>query len=222
VPFVNAYALTKTAQDVKADEIATMQRVFDRPTRFTLNALYVKLATKEDQFAVCEFKEGFGSVPAWRYLGPQVAGGKRSHKSFEKRLIAKGLMLPSEYAVPGKGAQLDAFGNVSASALTRMLSDLGAQNDSAQNATARSRKRARGRNRGQYLVLRGQGGAPPGVYLRKGARAIMPFMMFVRSPSYKPRFPFYERAQIITAQNYARRFAEGWERYVTPRLAQAA
>jgi hypothetical protein len=114
IPFVNAYALTKTAQDVRLDEIETMQRVFDKPTRFTLNALYVRPATKQDQFAVCEFKEGFGSVPAWRYLGPQVVGGKRSHKSFEKRLIAKGLMLASEYAVPGKGAQLDAFGNVSA------------------------------------------------------------------------------------------------------------
>jgi hypothetical protein len=85
---------------------------------------------------------------------------------------------------------------------------------------AKSRKRAKGRARGQYLVLRGEGGALPGVYVRKSARAIMPFMMFVRSPSYRSRFPFYERVRIITQANYARRFAEGWAKYVASRLTR--
>lgn len=220
IPFVNAYALTKTAQDVRADEIATMQRVFDRPTRFTLNALYVRPATKSDQFAVCEFKEGFGSIPAWRYLGPQVVGGKRSHKSFEKRLIAKGLMKPNEFAVPASHAPVDAYGNVTGAFITRMLSMLGAQNDSAQNTTLKSKARAKAR--GQYLVLREDAHVQPGVYHRKGARGIEPVFIFTRPPTYRPRFPFYERAQIVTQQNYARRFAEGWGRYVTPKLPKAA
>jgi hypothetical protein len=62
---------------------------------------------------------------------------------------------------------------------------------SARRTTARrtaQRNRAgsaKGRARGQYLVPRGEGGAPPGVYVRKGARAIMPFMIFVRSPSLR-------------------------------------
>ena len=91
-PFAVAYGLTKTAQDIKAAEIDVMKDVFDRPIRFTLNALFEKPATKADLTAVVEFKEGFGSVPAWRYLGPQVAGGSRSTKSGERKLIDAGIM----------------------------------------------------------------------------------------------------------------------------------
>ena len=47
-PFALAYALTKTAQDIKAAEIDVMKNVFDRPTRFTLNVLFLKPATKTD------------------------------------------------------------------------------------------------------------------------------------------------------------------------------
>ena len=47
IPFVTAFALTKTAQDIKGAEVAVIAEVFDRPTRFTLNALYVKPATKQ-------------------------------------------------------------------------------------------------------------------------------------------------------------------------------
>ena len=90
VAFWTAAALTATANDVKDAEVAKMAEVFDRPTRFTLGALYVKPATPNDLTAEVRFKEGFGSVPAWRYLGPQVEGGNRHHKSFELRLDGAG------------------------------------------------------------------------------------------------------------------------------------
>ena len=124
-PFALAYALTKTAQDIKVAEIDVMKNVFDRPTRFTLNALFVKPATKTDLTAIVEFKEGFGSVPAWRYLGPQVAGGARSTKSSERRLIEAGIMKSNEVIVPGQGIKRDAYGNVPGSTMNRILSDLG-------------------------------------------------------------------------------------------------
>jgi len=110
VPYVTASALTATAYDAKADEVEVMAKVFDRPTRFTLNALYVKGARKDNLVATVEFKEGFGSIPAWRYLGPQIMGGKRAYKSHEKRLISAGIMESGEYAVPGRAVKLDAYG----------------------------------------------------------------------------------------------------------------
>lgn len=81
IPFLTAYALTKTAQDIKDAEYKLIGQVFDRPTRFTLNSLFVRPATKSNLVASVEFKEGFGSVPAWRYLGPHVDGGGRQKKS---------------------------------------------------------------------------------------------------------------------------------------------
>ena len=125
-----------------------------------------------------EFKEGFGSVPAWRYLGPQVAGGTRLTKSGELQLIEAGIMRSNEVIVPGQGIKRDAYGNVPGSIMNRILSDLGQGRTRQQNTTAQSRKRNAGRNRGRYLVLR-PGGVPgwprsdrdvhPGIYHQRCA-----------------------------------------------------
>jgi hypothetical protein len=228
-PFAVAYALTKTAQDIKADEVTEMKSVFDRPTRFTLNALFVKPATKTDLTAIVEFKEGFGSVPAWRYLGPQVVGGFRATKSGERRLIAAGLMKSNEVIVPGKGTKLDAYGNVPGSIMNRILSDLGARADKAQNTTEKSRKRNAGRNRGRYFVLR-PGGVPgfprsnrdvhPGIYHQaSGGRGVVPVLVFVQQPRYQKRFDFYGLAQRVADARLMRHLAEGWQRFVVKRAA---
>lgn len=210
IPYVTASALTRTAYDAKDAEVKVMSEVFDRPTRFTLNALFVKGANKNNLTAIVEFKEGFGSIPAWRYLGPQVMGGGRKHKSHEKRLISAGLMRSDEFAVPGLGIKLDAHGNVPGSILNRILSDLGARQDAAQNSTARSRKRRRSAKRGRYVALRQQDGVRPGIYHRAGTRTIVPVLVFVRAPRYEKRFPFYETAQRVMQLNFARHFRQEW------------
>jgi len=217
VPFVTAFALTKTAQDIKAEEIVVMARVFDRPTRFTLNALYVKPATKRDLTAEVRFKDGFGSVPAWRYLGPEVEGGPRSKKSFERALERRGLLRADEFCAPGTGVQLDASGNVPGGIITRMLSSLGANPDPLSNTTARSKKR--NVRAGKFFILRGVAGVHDGIYERVAGREIRPFMIFVRQPRYKKRFPFYETAQAVFEANFAKNFRIGWARYAGRRAA---
>lgn len=216
LPFVTAHALTKTAQDIKAAEIAEMTSVFDRPTRFTLNALYVKPATKTDLSAVVEFKEGFGSIPAWRYLGPQVEGGARAKKAHERRLERAGILRSDEFVVPGKGIKLDAFGNVPGGIIERILSQLGAAEQRAgytANATARSLKRASRRNVGRYFVLRGTAAAD-GVYHRISVREAVPVLMFVKAPRYQKRFAFYEIGARVFDERFALRYREGFQRYV--------
>lgn len=214
VPFVTAYALTKTAQDIKRDEVEVMLKVFDRPTRFTLNSLFMKPATKRDLVAMVYFKEGFGSIPAWRYLGPQVEGGGRKKKSHERAFERAGILQSHEFIVPGKGVKLDAFGNMRGGEITRILSALGANPDPLSNSTSRSRKRnARVR---RYFVLRGHGQAPDGVYERKGT-GIVPVMVFVSAPRYEKRFPFFETARATYNRVFAGHFREGWRRYAKPR-----
>ncbi|WP_262048655.1 hypothetical protein [Bradyrhizobium sp. Bra78] len=230
-PIVTAYALTKTGQDIKAAEIDSMKSVFDRPTKFTLNALYLKPATKTDLVAEVYFKDGFGSLPAWRYLGPQVEGGARVHKSHELRLIRAGLMQAEEFAVPGSGIKLDGFGNVPGSTITRILSQLGAAEQKAgyqANATGSKRSRAKKKKAGTYFVLRpGAGGradrnVAPGIYFRDGARGMVPAIMFVRAPRYQKRFPFYETARATFDQKLVARAREGWQRFVGDKLKVAA
>jgi hypothetical protein len=214
VPFVTAFALTKTAQDIKDEAIVLMAKEFDRPTRFTLNALQVKPATKRDLTAIVSFKEGFGSVPAWRYLGPQVEGGLRSHKSFELRLIRAGIMRSNEFAVPGGGAQLDGSGNIPGGKIELMLSQLGAAEQFSgyqANATARSNKRKL--YRGAWFAMRDVKGAPDGVYVRTGGRTAKPFILFVVQPRYRKRFPFYEIAKRVFQDRFAKNFSIGWARY---------
>jgi hypothetical protein len=146
VPFVAAFALTNVMKDAREAERKTMRSVFDRPTNFTLNALQVRPATKQRLQAELGFKEGFGSVPAWKYLGPQVAGGPRKAKRFELALRAKGILRSNEFCVPGRGTQLDGYGNMNRGQIVRILSALGAASGAAQNTVRRPKRSTRKRN----------------------------------------------------------------------------
>lgn len=223
-PFVTAYALTKTAQDIKAAEIASMKSVFDRPSRYTLNALYMKPAKKNDLVAEVYFKDGSkGSVAAWRYLGPQVEGGMRKHKSHELRLIRAGIMKSDEFVVPGSGQRLDTYGNVRGSDIERILSQLGAAEQWAgytANAT-NSRRSKRKRRFNAFFVLRGAQ-APDGIYRRNSADKIEPMLMFVRAPRYKKRFPFYETSRQVFDARFTAHAREGFNRFVASRMKKAA
>lgn len=223
IPFLTAFSLTKTAQDIKAAELEVMGQVFDRPTKFTMNALYVKPATKTDLTAVVEFKEKAAkSIPAWRYLGPHVEGGGRDKKSHERGLERVGILRSDEWAIPGRNVPVDAFGNVPGKVFLRILSQLQAAEQfagSSSNMTARSRKRALKAAGGRYFVMRNSKTAPDGIYLRENAGTkITAVLLFVKQPQYKKRFPFYETAQRVYEQNVAPNFRAGWEKYVEPRL----
>ena len=213
LPFVLAHALTKTASDIRPAEIEKMAEVFDRPTRFTLNALQVVPATKQDLRSAVTFKQGFGSIPAQRYLGPEVEGGGRVHKSHERAMISAGIMRQGEYAVPGQGVRLDAHGNVPGATFVRILSQLQASRDPQQNMTTRSRRRAVKRAGGRYLLIRNTPNAPDGIYFRAGAGDIVPVLLFVRPPSYSKRFPFFETAQHVVGRRLGVHFAEAMRRY---------
>lgn len=220
IPFVTAYALTKVAYDIKDEEVQVMARVFDRPTRFTLNSLYVEAATKRRLQAAVRFKEGFGSVPAWRYLGPLVDGGPRAKKGHERALERAGILQPSEFVIPGRGVKLDAFGNMKGSEITRILSALGANPDRLSNKTAASAKRNKNWARYKYVVIRGARGLRDGIYHRK-ARQIVPIMIFVSQPRYRPIYPHQRTAREIFRLNFGRRFQEGVNRFIQPRTPKA-
>ncbi len=187
VPFAASLALNETAKDTRARHKELLPVIFDRPTRFTLNYLQVVPSRKETLVARLEAKDFRNKRE--HYLAPSVQGGRRNHKGFEKWLIARGLMRPSEFAVPAGGGRFNSFGNMSPGQITQILSQLAASPDATQHETVKSRKRA-GSKRGRYFVPQPGSVLARGVWVRNGARAVKPVLLFVGAPAYRARYDF--------------------------------
>lgn len=207
VAFATAKAITKTAQQTREAEYAEMKRVFDRPTGYTLNSLYVKPATKATLEGRVWLKDDvFKGTPAAKYLLPQITGGMRKHKRFERALIQSGIMPAQYYAVPGSAAPLDAYGNLTAPFIVKLLSYLRAFGESGYKANmtdigrARTNKAMSKRIGGDaaYFVLHDAQRKPVGIFQRirfAAGSAIKPIVIFVKQPQYSLRFNFEQVAQ---------------------------
>jgi len=155
-----ATALNMTAkEDIKPRIQAEMKKVFDNPTRYTLNSLWIKYARVNDLVAVVWFKEP--DRMGQHYLVPQVYGGARKLKGFERALGEK------EF-VPGSGARLDAYGNISSGQIRQLLSVLGkAEHVSGYSANITERSRKKNTKERDYVLITQQHGRLfPGVYKR--------------------------------------------------------
>lgn len=221
IPFAIAIALTKTAKEVQAAEISEMGRVFNRPTPFALRGTFLKPATPQRQEARVWLKDdplGVGT-PAAKFLGPQIFGGERGHKRFEKALIHYRIMPADMYAVPGERARLDQYGNLSRGQIVQILSALGAAERVSgylANRTARSAKR-KGKALIDYFVGRpGNGDGPMGIWQRVGEGA-RPVVIFVKRPVYRPRFRWFEVADRVVADRYLPNLRDAVERQLARR-----
>lgn len=217
--FATIVALTRTANDVKAGLGKEMERVFDRPTRYTLNSLQSRPATKQNPVAAVSFREfADKGVPAGKYLIPQIEGGSRKHKPMERALQFAGFLPRNMFAVPGKGAQLTQMGNLSRGQITKMLSYLRASSNPSQNRPLLKQSRHKIRQRGtrrneEYFVANGKGRTahlPPGVYLRKsvkgGAMQVEPVLIYVPKARYQQRLDFMGVGGRIAEANLPKHF----------------
>ena len=230
-------ALDQTVRDMRTEVRATMTRVFDQPTRHTLNSLQVSLTQRHVLEASVWFKppDRMGK----HYLVPQVEGGTREYRGFERAL-------GKTYMMPGRGAKLDQHGNVTAGKIRQMLSVLGraerAVGDSA-NITADSRKRNT-KVRDYVWITRRRGKLPPGVYeryvtgeqltrkQRRGvqdksrayqqgrrrevvrARGLRSLFIEDKSRRIKPQLPFYEVAGKVADQRFELLFWSHFDRLI--------
>lgn len=121
-----ATALTKTAQAVQLAQRAEMRDVFDRPTPFTLGAVFVDRARAdklEARVGIANNPGGRGRAPI-NWLRWQINGGQRTPKAYERALMRAGALPEDMRTVPGRFARLDAFGNISAGQIRQILSQL--------------------------------------------------------------------------------------------------
>ncbi|MTI13349.1 hypothetical protein [Sansalvadorimonas verongulae] len=196
IPFALAVSLTKIGAIVRDDTRNEMQRVFNNPTRYTLNSLLLRPAQKKDinPTAVVMFKDmaSRGNAPA-KYLGPEVHGGPRSVKGAASLLRGKGLLSSDEFLVPSRSAKLNQHGNITRAQTMKMVAGVKTE----QKVDSKSRK-------AQYFVGR-PGGKAKGVWIRKG-RKLQPFMLVTRQPQYRSRLDFYRIANKAVGKNYNKEF----------------
>lgn len=206
-----AIGLTRIGVRVKDAAAAEMRAVFDRPTPYTMNALQLKSAqrTHAQPRAYVGFKDRAGSfipnsvdagaVLARRshYLRPQVYGGGRPLKKLEARLRHAGALGAGQYALPGWGAKLDGYGNMSRGEIVQVLAYLGGFGEAGGDRNTTPARKAKLKRAGTaYFVLHARRGKlGPGVYRSsgKGARAaVVQLLRFIdRAPQYRPLFDFF-------------------------------
>lgn len=220
--FAMAVALSRTAVEVKEAEYQELKRSLDRPTPYTLRSLYVRPATRSRLEAKVWLKDdsaGSGT-PAVRYLLPQIEGGTRSLKSFEKALQAAGYMRRGDKAVPGRFARLDQYGNVSFGQIIQILSQLRITLTSGHtrniSTDKKKAKRAMRRAGGQYFALpNGRGALRPGIYQRRdfamGGAAPRPVFIFVKDVAYRKRFPFEAVGRRVIEASLPANFERAWQ-----------
>lgn len=228
LPYATSLALNRTAQHILEALVRVTGEVFDRPTPYTLRALRLVRATKENLVATVDYRDGAGKgISADKYLPPQVLGGGRRLKRSERALSRVGL--PKGYTVPAAGAEMDAYGNMSRGQIVKLLSYLQAFGEQGYRANSTQRSRARTAKVGksaegykringvQYFVSRGKGTMsgnrrqplPAGVWRKTGTHGadVQPVLLAVNAPEYTPRFPFNETAEAVYNERFDAEFS---------------
>ena len=196
-----------------------MRDIFDRPTPYTLSSTYLKPATKNSLVAHVKLKDSaFKAVPASKFLAPQITGGGRPLKRFERALRSVGALPSNMYVVPGEAARLDAYGNMSPGQIVQMLSYFRAFPEVGYRANITEKRKlslAKG-NRKRYGIayfVGRPGGGPLGIWQREihglGSR-IRPVMIFVSRAYYEARFDFAGVAQKIIERELPAQLNLAW------------
>lgn len=191
VPKAAAKALTFTAQAAQKSIVAAMGSTFKGgATRYTLNSTRIESATVEKlsaRVAVKDRTSTTGNLPE-NYLFPQVYGGPRKEKRFERAMRYAGLLKSGERAVLGARAPaeaVDSFGNIKYSEIKKILG--------ATNARAKASAKKPGK-RSAYFV--GRVGKLTGVLKVVGKGEVVPMLVFVtKPPSFRQLLNFEDIAR---------------------------
>lgn len=223
IPFATSLAINRTVQKVKERQIHEMRDVFDRPKPFTLNSVFIKPSNKTTLTAKVGLKD-FASKgnPASKYLRSEITGGVRRLKAYEIALRSAGILPSNYFTVPGKGAQIDMYGNVQKSQINKILSYLQSFKESGHksNATDKTKDRLRKGNKKisglEYFVIKpdGKKGLPPGIWRnnlagRSFIGAVKPrdlIFMFVSSVNYEAIYDFRFVAETAIKKNFDNEF----------------
>lgn len=219
LPFATSLAINRTANKVKDRERHEISDVFDRPTPFTLNSLFVKPSNKYNLTAIVGLKDSaVKGNPASKYLAAQITGGERRLKGYEVLLRSAGILPNGMFTVPGAAALMDGYGNMQRGQLSQILSYFKSARIVDSNSTDKTRsklKRATNSRRGiAYFVGRpANGKLPLGIWMRVYSNfgtALRPVLMFVDSSRYDSIFDFKDVAERTVSKEFGNEFYSAW------------
>lgn len=220
LPFATSLAINNTAKIIKEREIHEMRDVFDRPTPYVLNSIFIKPSNKQNLTATVGIKDT-GRKPAAKILLAEIDGGSRRLKGYEIALRAAGALPNGYYTVPGEAATMDQYGNIAPSQIRQILSffranrDVGYTSNSTDKTRAKLAKSTKNRRGISYFSGRvGDGKSPLGIWMRiysNFGTAIRPILIFVRDVNYQPIYDFDYVAKLAYEQNYNAEFEKAWE-----------
>jgi hypothetical protein len=185
-------AINHTAFQARKALTAEMASVFTDPTPWTLKSIQVfqaKPKTLEAAIWINDYRASKNNAPD-QWLKAEVFGGARGEKRLERALRARHILPAGKFVVPGKGARLDAYGNLSRGHAMQILSGLGAAELYAgvtANASRSRRSLAKGHARAFFVLRRGK--VPIGIAERRGKRMEL-VLAFVDQPAYTRRLQF--------------------------------
>mgnify|MGYP003599001824 CR=1 FL=1 len=208
IPYAASIAMTRSAQAAQKEVRAEMLRVFDRPTPYTLNSMYIEPAsiTKLEARIAVKNQPGSGVRPE-NFLYPEVDGGGRKAKGFESAMRGAGFLKPGMFIMPGKETKLDQYGNVSGSNIRSVMALLA-------NTRGTSGKKLRN----SLFVGKPAGGTrPDGIWRREGKRLRPLFIFTSRAPHYAARLDFTGVVQSVVLK----RFSDEFYKSVTTILSKA-
>lgn len=175
VPFAAKNALNKLAVKVIEDEQDEMRSVFDRPTPWTVNSLFVRnYATKQDLSVTIDFKDGSKGRSAAKYLTAQIQGGSRRTKAVENFFVRNGLMPAGSRIVPADNLTLDRYGNISLSAFRAMVRGVAAGT--------------------HFILMQRRGKLAAGLYKRGSLNQVRALLIYVTATDYAKRLRYFETA----------------------------
>jgi len=213
--FAMAVALTRTAKDVRDEVVAVMSSVLDKPTRYTLRSMKFSSARK-DSLTASVFMNGaylgknqVGS-PA-HVLGHQFAGGARTAKKLELILRRNGLISAGEYVVPGAGARIDRYGNMSRGQVVQLMSQMRLLLDSSSWRQRTARSKANRRTAGHIFWSHGNH-LPRGAWIDKGGEiGVRPLLIVIKATRYGRRIDLASIASKVIPRSFPRHFSLAWK-----------
>ena len=206
-PFATALALTRTGQKIKLNLVTEMRKVFDRPTPYTINSLQLKPAKKTNLIAEVWFKGRWVHANENHYLWPHAYGIQREQKGFEKELYKSGYLTSGrgKYAMPGQGARMDKYGNMSRGQIVQILTALRALRGTPTTLGGGKYKYKLRKGSKDYFSPNYKSSLTPGVYKRQG-KSVTPVLIFTHKAVYRKRFAFFEIARKTYEQHYRSEF----------------
>ncbi|MDX0542605.1 hypothetical protein GOC59_23760, partial [Sinorhizobium medicae] len=89
LPYAIMLTLNETAKGGRLEVQREMDRVFDRPTPYAKRGVVYERASRQNLRAavVVTGDRTKGGLPATAFLSPQIEGGMRTHKAFERQLV---------------------------------------------------------------------------------------------------------------------------------------